>query len=318
MTSYELAACPACNERHARVVADREQIERQLESLWEFHTRRLHAGAPVHQLFDRAIFSQSPPLHVVQCTSCGTVYRNPRESETAILETYVSEEPKPEALASLFDEQLAFFKPRVRKLTGMQGRTGSVLEVGSYLGAFLIAAQEAGWSAHGIDVNESANAFARQRGAAVTSQTLEALEANGSYDAVALWNCFDQLPDPQAALTRVRALLKDSGALAIRVPNGACYARLVAQNGRLSRAALAWNNLASFPYRQGFTPDSLARMLERNGFVVRDTVLDTLVPISGSWTRRWARWEERVVKAGMRPLLTKTNAPWFEIYALMQ
>ena len=318
MTSYELAPCPACSERQARTVADREDIERQLEWLWEFHTRRLHAGAPIHQLFDRAIFSQSPPLHVVQCTGCGTVYRNPSESGAVVLDTYASEEPRAEALASLFEEQLTFFEPRVRKLGSVLGRSGTVLEVGSYLGAFLIAAQRAGWRAHGIDVNETANRFAQERGGEVTSQTLEAFDTERSFDAVALWNCFDQLPNPQAALTRVRSLLKNGGVLAIRVPNGACYARLVTHKGRLHRAVLAWNNLASFPYRQGFTPDSLARMLRRNGFTVQETVLDTLVPIAGSWTRRWARWEERLVKGALRPLLTKNNAPWFEIYAIMQ
>ncbi len=300
------------------MLANRDEIRRELEALWQFHLRRLKTGAPIEQLFDRAIFSQDPPLQVVQCEVCGLVFRNPREREDEVIETYQDEAPSQEALASLFDEQLAFYRPRAAKLTELAGAPGNVLEVGSYVGGFLRAAHDAGWRARGIDVNAHANAYAREQGCEVRAYALHDFPAKDRYTAVALWNCFDQLPDPHAALQRVNDLLEDGGLLALRVPNGGFYARVRRLNPGLLRPLLAWNNLVSFPYRHGFTARSLGRLLREYGYRVIEQQADTLVSISGPYTRSWARWEERILKAGMRRLLPFRLAPWLEVYARRQ
>jgi SAM-dependent methyltransferase len=315
MTRYEITPCPVCRSVEHRVLADREAVKHELEALWRFHLRRLKTGAPVEQLFDRAIFSQDPPLQVVQCGECGLVFRNPRERADEVLETYQDEAPSPDALASLYDQQFRFYQPRVARLTALANGAGSVLEVGSYVGGFLRAAREAGWQARGIDVNAHASAFARARGCDVDDVALENFDVPTRFSAVVLWNCFDQLPDPHAALERVRHLLADSGLIAIRVPNGAFYARMRRRNQGLTRAMLAWNNLASFPYRHGFTADSLARLLAEYGFEIVEREADTLVSIASAYTHGWARWEERLLKAGMRLLLPYRSAPWLEVYA---
>ena len=315
MTTYEIAACPACRKNDVRTLANRDQIKEELEGLWQFHLKRMKTGAPVDQFFDRAIFSQNPPLQVVQCNVCGTVFRNPRESAQEVVETYQQESPSEAALESLFHQQLEFYRPRARQLAHLQGDTGRVLEVGSYIGGFLIAAREAGWSARGIDVNSSANEFARNKGCDVVEATLDNYETGDRFDVVALWNCFDQLPDPHHALERAAHLLEANGLIALRVPNGAFYAALRGRNPAVVRPLLAWNNLASFPYRHGFTLESLELMLREHGFEVAEVQPDTLVPISGDWTRKWARMEEGFVKAAMRLMVPKRAAPWLEVYA---
>jgi 2-polyprenyl-3-methyl-5-hydroxy-6-metoxy-1,4-benzoquinol methylase len=311
--SLEIGSCPVCKTNDFRELASSDEIRRQVEELWAFHTRRLKPGAPVQQLFDRAVFSQAPPVHIVQCEGCGTVMRNPRESEASIVDLYASEEPPESALEDLFDEQVVFYAPRVRTLEELLGRTGTVLEVGSYLGAFLHAAQERGWKARGVDVNESANAFAQARGAEVSAGTIDDVDAAERYDVVTLWNCLDQLPDPEGALRHARALLNEQGIVTARVPNGACYARLMKLPFR--RALLAQNNLLAFPYRQGFTPSSLRTLLTETGFDVVRMRGDTLVITAGAWTRGWAAAEERFLKAATRLLLPRTHSPWIEVYA---
>lgn len=315
MTRYEIAACPVCQRQDVRTLADSEQIKQQLERLWEFHVRRLRSGAPIQQLFDRAIFSQKPPLNVVQCNRCETVFRSPREKEEDVLETYQDEAPSRQSLDSLFGAQYKFFQPRVARLQQMAGRMGSVLEVGSYVGGFLRAATDAGWDAHGIDVNRHANQYARSNGCTVTECAIEDYHPRRKFDVVALWNCFDQLANPTAALTAVRALLDEGGHIAIRVPNGAFFARMLKHPHLFAERMLSWNNMATFPYRHGFTPASLRSLLENNGYRVVATAPDTLVNISSSWTRPWARWEERLVKAAMNVVRKDERLPWFEIYA---
>jgi hypothetical protein len=314
MTTYELTPCPVCRSRRSRVIANGAQIQQELEALWPFHLRRLQTGAPIDQLFDRAIFSQQPPLQVAQCRECGTVFRNPRERNEQLVETYQQEAPSPASLASLFSQQYDFYKQRAARLTQLAGQPRDLLEVGSYVGGFLCAARAAGWRARGIDVNAHANAFARAQGSDVEESALHEFGTSQHFDAVVLWNCFDQLPDPHDALARVTTLLNARGLLALRVPNGACYAALRGHGG-LSRLLLAWNNLASFPYRHGFTPASLAQLLGHHGYTIVQQFADTLVPISSVYTRNWARHEERMVKRAMKMLLPSRLAPWLEVYA---
>jgi 2-polyprenyl-3-methyl-5-hydroxy-6-metoxy-1,4-benzoquinol methylase len=264
-------------------------------------------------------------VRVVRCTRCGLVYRNPRERDFELNEIYSATEGLDPALfQALFDNQRTSLTAQARRLTRVLGRPGSVLEVASYVGAFLAAAADAGWHAEGVDINEEATAFARQHGYQVTLGDIEAVDAARRFDAVAIWNVFDQLPDPRQVARAARERLNPGGVLAVRVPNGAFYAALRpllrTRLRRVARALLAQNNLLTFPYRFGFTPHALGRMLRDVGFAVRHVHRDTLVPVSDEWTRPWARWEERALKGAMRRLvahlpLGEWSAPWIEVYA---
>lgn len=320
--AYELAPCPVCGSNDGEQIAGEEEIRAEVEALWEFHGERLRPETPPAHLADRVAFSQRPPLRVVRCAQCGLVYRNPRERDFELRDIYAGEEPDERVLGALFETQRGAYAAQARRLTGSAGgRRGRGLEVGSYVGGFLSAAAELGWQFEGVDVNPTANAFARRRGLRVTDGDLASFDGAPGFDAVAIWNCFDQLADPRAAARRSRELLRDGGLLAVRVPNGAFYAtvrrRLEGPSAPLARALLAHNNLLTFPYRHGFTPESLGRLLEATGFSVAHVYGDTLVPIADEWTQPWAAWEERVVKGALREIAREEAdaAPWIEVYA---
>jgi 2-polyprenyl-3-methyl-5-hydroxy-6-metoxy-1,4-benzoquinol methylase len=144
------------------------------------------------------------------------------------------------------------------------------------------------------------------------------------FDAVAIWNCLDQLADPRHVVSRARALLAPRGIVAIRVPNGDAYARwrarAVTNGGGVARAVLAHNNLLTFPYRYGFTVRSLGRLLRDVGLEVVRVHGDTLVPIADRFTKPWAGAEERLVKGALRlarglHLTPASASPWIEVYA---
>jgi hypothetical protein len=319
--AYELARCPVCNGADSRELAGADDVREEIEALWAFHTRRLRDDTPPERLTDRVAFSQAPPLRLVQCARCETVFRNPRERAFDVKETYEDETPTLEALQALHDTQRASFEAQASRLTDVVGKPGRGLEVGSYAGAFLDTAKQFGWRFEGLDVNEPANEFVRSLGHHVTSGDLTSFRTRQPFDAVAIWNCFDQLPDPRVAARAARALLEPYGVLAIRVPNGAFYAavrrRLDGVAGPVARALLAHNNLLGFPYRHGFTVRSLTLLLEDTGFDIVRTHGDALVPIADEWTRGWAAAEERMVKTVMKALaaLDTDGAPWFEVYA---
>jgi SAM-dependent methyltransferase len=322
--SYELARCAVCGEADARELASSDEVRDEVEALWAFHSARLSPRTPPAQLMDRVAFSQHAPLRLVRCRHCGLVYRNPVERTTELTEAYTDSSPTTERMRALHETQRASYAAQARRLSETFGRRGSGIEVGSYVGAFLSAARERGWQFAGADVNACANAFTRSLGFRVHDGTLESLDDGPKVDVVAIWNCLDQLPDPVATLRAARDRLATGGMVVVRVPNGACYAAmrplLATRAAPLAREWLAQNNLLGFPYRYGFTPSSLERVLTRLGFHVERVVGDVLVPIGDEWTRPWARLEERFVKAlgslaALAPVRDRGVAPWIELYA---
>ena len=294
--------------------------------------RRLRPGAPPAHLADRIAFSQRPPLRVAQCDNCGLVYRNPRERAFELRDIYTDDALEPAVYESLFENQRVSYRIQATRLTRALGRPGRALEIGSYVGAFLAAAREQGWTCMGLDINEAATNFARAKGLSVSIGALDAVAPGGQelrddgarVDAVAIWNCFEQLADPRAVAREARRRLTPGGIFAVRVPNGAAYAKLARVRdgfrGRIARGLLAHNNLLGFPYRHGFTTGSLGLLLERTGFEVVRVYGDSLVPIADKWTRAWAGFEERLVKDATHLFARATSrvkelAPWLEVYA---
>jgi SAM-dependent methyltransferase len=314
--SYELTRCIVCGDANTATLAGPDDIRTEAELLWAFHMRRLSSRTPPARLMDRVAFSQAPPWRVVRCVTCGLVYRNPVERQNELRASYAREAPTRETMLTLHERQRTTYRAQLRRLRAHLSRRGSGLEVGSYSGAFLSAARRARWAFEGLDVNADINALVRSLGFTVHDGDLESFRGDRVFDVVAIWNTFDQLPDPRAAVRAVVRLLRENGVLALRVPNGARYAewraRLSAGGPTRAVAAtmLAHNNLLSFPYRFGFTPATLTRLLHDEGFVVAQIVSAALVPTADEWTRRWAVIEERIAKP-----LSRHWMPWFELYA---
>jgi SAM-dependent methyltransferase len=323
LPSYDLTPCPVCASNDAEQIASAEDARAEVETLWAFHERRLRPGTPPRALADRVTFSQDPPLRLAQCRRCSLIYRNPRERAVELVETYAAEMPDDATLRTLHENQRRAYRAQVRRLERAHGRRGAGLEVGSYVGAFLAAARDAGWTFEGLDVNERAAAFACRMGFRVTVGELDDITGR-RFDVVAIWNTFEQLPDPRAAAVSARRLLNTGGMLALRVPNGEAYTTirraLRGPLASLARAVLAHDNLLGFPYRHGFTTSSLTRLLTDAGFGDVRFHGDALVPVGDRWTRRWARVEERVIKTLLRGAarssrLGRRYSPWLEAYA---
>ncbi|HEX4682562.1 MAG TPA: class I SAM-dependent methyltransferase [Gemmatimonadaceae bacterium] len=323
--SYEPAHCVVCGHTDARIIATQDDLRAEVEALWEFHQARLRPETPPERLLDRVAFSQHPPLAVVQCRECGLVYRNPVERQHELTEIYARTTPAPDVLRALHDTQLPAIRVQAHELRRVLGRGGSGLEVGSYVGAFLSAARDEGMNVEGLDINPEVNAFTRSLGFDVHDGTLMTFTNDHRYDAVAIWNTFDQLPEPRAAVIAAARLLSDGGVLALRVPNGEFYARVRPRLRsrskavrRTARALLAQNNLLTFPYRAGFGVRSLTRLLGDAGLRVVRVRGDVLVPVGDEWTRAWARREESIVKRvmGLAASASTAWAPWIEVYAI--
>jgi SAM-dependent methyltransferase len=300
-------------------VANSEAIRIERELLWEFHDHRLKAGVPPEQLMDRVAFSQQPPLRLARCTKCTHIYRNPRERDESLGAAYEDNAPDDSVLDALFDTQRVAYAAQAGRLTKVAGRGGRGLEVGSYAGGFLAAVRDKGWMFDGVDISSRAAAFAASKGFKVMCGEITSVTAAQPYDAIAIWNTFEQLYDSRAAVAAARKLLREGGIFAVRIPNGNFYERwrkrLSGPMSGLAERLLAHNNLLTFPYRQGFTSRSLATLFRGAGFDIVSVFGDTLVPIADQWTTQLGALDERLVKRAERLLEHGWHAPWVEIFA---
>lgn len=98
---------------------------------------------------------------------------------------------------------------------------GSLLDLGCALGFLLGVAREAGFDAHGLDLNESAIAEARRRfGDRVHAGKLDAAAfPDREFDVVTLIDVFEHVPDPARLLDTIAARLAPGGIIAAVLPD---------------------------------------------------------------------------------------------------
>lgn len=327
-------ACSVCGAHARTTILTADTIASQLRWLAEFHRRRLKPAALRRRaaLEDRAAFTQDEPRAIVGCRGCGLVFRHPRRDPDAVERDYARDQYGEERLRTLFATQADAYDDKLAVLARLVAgrRRPRVLEVGSFVGAFLAAAGAAGWDAFGVDPGEEVVAFCRARGLTVQRGTIDDVALPpASLDAVAVWNTFDQIAAPRPLLAAASRMLRGGGVLALRVPNGRYFvdavARLAGDRALVRRArllALAWNNLIGFPYLHGYAVGTLDRLVAPHGFERIVAQPDTLVTLADDDTRAVAALEERLVKLGCRLAWRHqipgparlAKAPWLDVY----
>lgn len=198
------------------------------------------------------------PSDIVRCEHCGhmQVASFPSEPEldgayAAVSEAaYVAEEAGQRATAG---RTLARIERHVTP--------GRIVDLGCWVGFLVSEAQRRGWDAQGVEPSRFASAYARDTlGLNVQTATLDSADLpEGTFDAVVLGDVIEHLPDPGAALERIRALLAGGGVVHLALPDaGSRVARML--------RARWWSVLPT--HVQYFTRRSLTELLGRHGFAV--------------------------------------------------
>lgn len=327
----ECVDCPVCGSARARMVCSAAEMAEQRRYVAAFYRRRwrTHNAATAA---DRASFTQDYTTDIVSCADCALLYRNPRPRPDAVTRAYRQDRYDAAYLAAEFENQRAWVRRKLpalaHRLRPGHGRRPQVLEVGSFVGALLAEGRTCGWEMFGVDPGEDVTAFCRARGLPVFRGTLQDADLkDGSFDAVVIWNTFDQLPDPRPTLDAAVRLLRDGGLLTIRIPNGACFASAMALQSSLPDwlrsplwTALAWNNLLTFPYLYGYTVETLTALTSADGFRRVACLPDTLMPAPAGQITRWAAWEAQLYRwlcrASWHAAASERypSAPWLDVY----
>lgn len=269
--------CPGCQGNEFELALSSEDIAAERRWLTGFYASRGKTNEK-----DRVDFTQSEDSCLLRCVACGTLTRNPQPTPDALMQRYQSDTYGESVLKTLLTEEQPFYRAKAEELRERLPNHPRVLEIGSFVGAFLDAAADLGWSALGVDVGEETSAFARSQGhSVIVADPLSFVAPAESFDAVFVWNTFDQLADPRSVLQKCRGLLKAGGILVLRVPNASFKLKCLRLRQRAGWAekvlqAEAENNFLTFPYLAGYTPDSLRKLVESCGFQVSDTKGSTL------------------------------------------
>lgn len=262
--------CPACHGRTFRTAVRAGEIARQV-SIRERLLSRLTDPLP-----DRVRFVHDDIVDLLACRRCHTLRRDIPALDAVA--RYAADRHAPEEMERLFDAYVKEYRCREPHYRHRLRAGSPVLEVGSYVGAFLHVAREWGWHPTGVDVNREVAEFAGARGLATRALPLEACEfRNAAFDAVFVWNCFEQAPDPASLLSEISRVLRAGGLLVIRTPNAVYYrihAALIAASSRVelrapacaAARALDRHNLLGFPFLYGFGPRALNGLAARSGF----------------------------------------------------
>jgi SAM-dependent methyltransferase len=197
---------------------------------------------------------------IVRCADCGHMQLReiPTEAELeqaygqAASDDYVEEEAGQRATAQALLERLERHVPK-----------GPLLDLGCWVGFLLDEARSRGWApVTGVEPSSFASQYARERLHldVRTDDLMTAPLAAGEHRAVVLGDVIEHLPDPGAALDRVRDLLGPGGGVMLMLPDaGSRIARVMGSRW--------WSVIPTHVHY--FTRSSLTRLLRDRGFELR-------------------------------------------------
>ena len=108
-------------------------------------------------------------------------------------------------------------RKKVRLIKRRLGRTGTLLDLGTGTGDFILSAKEQGWDVSGIEPNAKARDHALNKGLNVNKSIHELRQE--TFDVITLWHVLEHVPDLQETIDRIEGMLKPGGILIIAVPN---------------------------------------------------------------------------------------------------
>jgi SAM-dependent methyltransferase len=163
----------------------------------------------------------------------------------------------------------------VRILRELEANTlpGRLLDVGCATGDFLVAAQERGWAAQGVELSGHAAGVARRRRVDVRVGTLRnARFPDAAFDVVTMLDVIEHLNDPMAELRETRRVLRPGGIICVETPNwDSIYRRVLGRR---------WAALQPRLHLLYFDRTTLREALSRAGFQVVRSLTEIVALLS--------------------------------------
>lgn len=206
-------------------------------------------------------------LRTVLCLGCGLVWTDPRPSAEAINGFYANDyrssykgSAEPKRKHVLRETRRAIV--RFRRIEGLLSPGARVLDVGAGAGFFPYVVRCRGFEVLGIEPNRGYCEWGnRVLGVQVMGGSLQDFDLSAApFDVITLNHVLEHLPDPAAALSRLREWLTPGGLLVVEVPN-------------IESTYHAPRKRFHIGHLYNFSPDNLTRLARSRGLEVRDMIL---------------------------------------------
>ncbi|MFQ5674808.1 MAG: class I SAM-dependent methyltransferase [bacterium] len=210
-------------------------------------------------------------FRLVICSKCNFIFLNPRPTRATIsafyeregYQPFLSTLSNPGLLDQVYDLARRFAIRSKRHTIEKLMPPGKLLDVGCGTGEFLFEMQRHGWQVEGLETDERAAEFARDRyQLKILSDDLQRCNFSSSqFDVITLWHVLEHLYAPLTALKKVRNLLTDNGFILIAAPNVASF------DARFYKAN--WVALDAPRHLQHFTPETMAAFCGAAGLKIK-------------------------------------------------
>lgn len=229
------------------------------------------------------MFNLPGEFSVKKCSSCSLAFLDPQPSGFQLKKYYPSKKyyaynkDDAKGFLEILREYLVknYYSPTclskiitllIKNVPAMPSnpKRGKILDVGCGTGDTLILLKKLGWDTYGIDMDKQAISIGIKRGlrnlALGTYKDL-AVYPDNYFDAIRLYHVIEHLDNPVLCLNLIKRKLKKKGELIIGTPN---------MKSLISKIFKSyWYNLDSPRHLFIFSPDTLRKLAEKNGFSVK-------------------------------------------------
>jgi len=192
---------------------------------------------------------------------CGLVFINPRPVIASVQQTYDSHYS--EHYVAKAEKKLRRAERWVRRIRRTYVSTGRWLDVGCSAGFVVKAAKDQGFEAYGIDLEPAAVRHARNA-LGLNNVACGVLEEQtfiaASFNVISLYDVIEHVPDLNATVAQLKALLHPRGVIEIRTPDVGHF--------RVPRDLSRWNEIKPSEHLYYFKRDTLARLLRKHGLKI--------------------------------------------------
>ncbi|MEM8962446.1 MAG: class I SAM-dependent methyltransferase [Acidobacteriota bacterium] len=225
----------------------------------------LHAcpvcGDPEMRHYSRvpALFAKGEYIHYEHCCSCDVVMRNPRVPPDERLAKY-EDKILPDAEKAIRPKRQRHYRFMMRALKRHTQDIGKrFFDFGCGAGGFLLAARDAGFDVHGLEINRDLAHFVTDKYGIPVHQGLidDPGFANERFDVIVSHMVFEHLLDPKATLHDLLPHLNTPGLLLIEVPNLLAIKEQIKRGSTMNDSHLFY-----------FSARGLSRLLEDAGLRV--------------------------------------------------
>lgn len=221
-------------------------------------------------LSNKIILLHSGPAGCYSCERCGLIFRENIEEDDyfgRVKHHYQKTDPHEQVAES----KLKFFRSALDYLSSQfEKKCRRILDVGCGYGYFLELAQKRGWQVWGIEIMSGGARVAKKKlgtNSIFNGRLTEACYPRSSFDAITLWDVLFVVDDPFKELKECYRILKNGGAIGIRVRN-AFFQKIIYRahlHSHKIASRLSIKNPAVF-HRYCYSSQSIYNLLQRIGF----------------------------------------------------